>query len=170
MKSEYIAELLNQPTRELISSIAARIDSQHLEINVIHTEPRATAAVLRRADALARGLKASIHLHAAIGVPVRLPIDHSPVSVPFTENMLCGLLGQVGSGGLERALHLYICRDRIETFVKVLRPNSLVMIGGKRRIWPTAASRIGNVLRRHGHDVVLIDFNSRANSSWKGLS
>jgi hypothetical protein len=58
MRSEYIAEILNQPSHVLISNIAARIDSQHLELNVIHTDPRATATLKPSEPVLPRSLRA----------------------------------------------------------------------------------------------------------------
>ena len=157
MKSERIVEFLKQPTARLTSDSVTQIDSKPLEINVIHTEPQATTAALIFAERLARDLRASIHLHAVIIVPPRLPIDQSPVSVHFMERILCGLVQQATSGDRERTVHLYVCRDRVDTLLKVLMPRSVVIIGGRKHLWPTAVSRIGKELVEHGHDVVFVD-------------
>ena len=142
MKSECIVELLKQPKGRLTSDSATRIDSKPLEINVIHTEPQATTAALIFAERLARDLRASIHVH-------------------FMERVLCGLVQQATSGDRERTVHLYVCRDRVDTLLKVLMPRSVVIIGGRKHLWPTAVSRIGKELIEHGHDVVFVDAKRR---------
>lgn len=157
MQSGYITELLNQSSAWPLSSSAVRDDSSSSEINVIHTDQHATAVALNRAAVLARGLGMAIHLRAAITVPVRLPIDQSPVSVHFTRTLLCRLVQEVESDLAECRVHLYLCRDRSETLLRVLRPHSLVMIGANKRLWSTAATRIAGELRAHGHDVALVD-------------
>lgn len=157
MKSEYIAELLSQPERLFMWGSTARNDSRQLEVNVIHTEPQATAAALNAAAVLALGLRACIHVLAAISVPRRLPIDQSPVSVQFVEKLLRDLVGRINQQTFESTVHLYVCRDRIETYLDVLKPNSLVLIGGRDHFWPTAASRMAKELRLNGHDVVFVE-------------
>jgi len=130
MKSEYIAELLSQPERLIMWGSTARSDSRQLEVNVLHTEPQATAAALNAAGVLARGLRACVHVRAA-PVPRRWPINQSPVSVQFVEKLLRDLVGRINPHTFENTIHSYVRRDRIETFLNVLKPNSLVLIGGR---------------------------------------
>lgn len=161
MQSEYITELLNQSSAWPLSSSTLRNDPSGAEINVIHTDQHATAAALRRAAALARGLGMAIHVRAAITVPVRLAIDQSPVSVDFMRTLLCRLVQGLESDLAECRVHLYLCRNRSETLLRVLKPHSLVVIGTNRRLWSTAAARIAGELRAHGHDVALVDVKRR---------
>jgi hypothetical protein len=165
MKNLHSADIVMQPGRSVTWETTAGTDSQPLEVNVIFTELQATAAALKSAESLARGLGASIRLRAAIVVPLRLPLDQSPVSVPFMEQLLSELVSQSESDAFEHTVHLYICRDGIETLLHVLRPNSLVVIGGRRRWWPTAAARMARRLRANGHRVAFVDFTKQTTGS-----
>lgn len=143
----------------------AETDSQPLEVNVIFTELQATAAALRAAESLARGLGACIRLWAAIIVPLRLPLDRPPVSVRFMEQLLGDLAGQPEQDGSDVTVHLYVCRDWLGALSQVLKPNSLVVIGGRTHWWPTAASRMAGALRGKGHRVVFVDVKERTTGS-----
>jgi hypothetical protein len=127
-----------------------------LEVNVIFTDPQATAVALRTAASFARNLGACIRVRAAISVPYGLPLDEPPVSLPFTESLLCDLVCRLEQSDLEPTIHLYLCRDQVETLLQVLTPNSLVVIGGPKHWWPTTECRIAEDLRSTGHRVVLI--------------
>src|ERR1035437_5430404 len=72
-----------------------------LEVNVIFTDPQATAAVLKTAGSLARDLGACIRVRAAIAVPYALPLDKPPVSVRFTEGLLSDLVCRLELGTFE---------------------------------------------------------------------
>jgi hypothetical protein len=126
------------------------------EVNVIFTDPQATVAALQTAGSLARNLGACIRVRAAISVPYALPLDQPPVSLPFTERLLSNLVGRLEQDDFEPTIHLYLCRDQVETLSRVLKPNSLVVIGGQKRWWPTAERRMANALQSKGHRVVFI--------------
>ena len=127
-----------------------------LEVNVIFTDPQATVAALKTAGSFARDLGACIRVRAAISVPYALPLDKPPVSVPFTERLLFDLVRRMEQADFEPTIHLYLCRDQIETLLQVLTPNSLVVIGGRKRWWPTAERRMARALRSRGHRVVFV--------------
>src|ERR1039458_7489140 len=127
-----------------------------LEVNVIFTDPHATAAALKTAGSLARDLGACIRVRAAIAVPYALPLDKPPVSVRFTEGLLSDLVCRLELGTFEPSVHLYLCRDQVETLLQALRPNSLVVIGGRKHWWPTAERRIARALRSKGHRIVFV--------------
>ena len=131
-----------------------------LEVNVIFTDPHATASALKAAATLAADLDGCIRLRAAIAVPIRLPLDRPQVSVPFTEQVLCELVSRMEPSSLDITVHLYLSRDRIEALLRVLRPNSLVVIAGRKRLWPTPESRIAKRLQSHGHRVLFIPLRS----------
>ena len=135
-----------------------------LEVNVIFTDPQATMAALKTAGLLARDLGASIQVRAAIAVPYPLPLDKPPVSVAFIEDLLCRMVRRADLDAFEPCVHLYECRDRIETFLQVLEPHSLVVICGRKHWWPTAESRMAKALRSKGHRVVFVGLQRNAES------
>ena len=157
MKNLYSADIVMQLGQSITCETTAGTDSQPLEVNVVFTEPQATAAALRAAEAFARGLGAYIRLRAAIIVPLRLPLDRPPVSVRFMEQLLSDLAGQPEQDGSDVTVHLYVCRDWLGALSQVLKPDSLVVIGGRKHWWPTAARRMARALRAEGHRVVFVD-------------
>lgn len=132
-----------------------------LEVNVIFTDLHATVVALKTAALLARDLGACVRLRAAMVVPYALAVEKPLVSVPFTERLLSDLVRRLKLDTLELSVHLYLCRYRVETLLEVLRPNSLVVIGGRKRLWPTAERRMATALRFKGHRVVFIGLRSR---------
>ncbi len=133
-----------------------------LEVNVIFTDQASTAAALSFAQSLARDLGARIHLQFAVVVPFQLPLESPGVSVPFLQEELSKLLADLEKDGFEPRAHLYLCRDRVRAFQQALKPNSLVVIGGRKRWWPTPESRIARALRAKGHWVICVDSKAPA--------
>lgn len=131
-----------------------------LEVNVIFTDPRATASAFKAATSLAADLDACVRVRAAIAVPFCLPLDRPQVSVSFTERVLSELVTQADPNSVDVTIHLYLSRDRIETLLQVLHPNSLVIIAGRKRFWPTPEGRIAKRLQSKGHRVLFIPFRS----------
>jgi len=161
MNNSYNGEINEQSAALVTREAAPGADSDQLEVNVIFTDEEATAAALKSAESFAKGLGACIRLRAAIVVPFRLSLDQPPVSVRFMEQLLCKLVGQWEQERTEPSIHLYVCRDRVDTMLLVLRPNSLVVIGDRKRWWPTAMSRMARILRAKGHRVVVVDVKGK---------
>jgi hypothetical protein len=129
-----------------------------LDIHVIFTNMADTQATLKAAGWLARDLGARVTILAAQVVPYRLPLDSPPVPIEFTERAL----GRIASEQeVEAAVKVYLCRDQRETIRQALKPDSVVVIGGKKRWWPTAEQRLAGMLKRDGHRVVLVEPASR---------
>ena len=134
-----------------------RLLSGPLEVNVIFSGLRETSAALNFAQSMARDLRARIRLQAAIAVPFPLPLDRPPISVPFLQTALRNLVSQLEKQTFDPAVNLCFCRDRVRALLQVLKPNSLVVIAGRKRWWPTAETRMANALRAKGHQVVFVD-------------
>jgi hypothetical protein len=62
-----------------------------------------------------------------------------------------------GESPIKTTVHVYLCRDRVATLRAVLKPHSLVVIGGRRTWWPTSEKRLARQLRRSGHQVVFAE-------------
>ena len=126
-----------------------------LRLSVIFTTPTATRATLAAASEYARELGAQITILVAQVVPYPLPLECPPVAAEFTARMLQSIAaGQT----VETAVEIYLCRDRWETIRQSLKPESAVVLGGRKRWWwPTPEQRLAAALRRDGHRVVLVD-------------
>jgi hypothetical protein len=125
-----------------------------LNLNVIFTSLTGTRAAIRAALELAGGLGARVTVLIAQVVPYPLPLECPPVPVWFTESTLWEML--VGQE-VDSAIRIYLCRDRAETIRRTLSPDSLVVIGKRKRWWFTAEQVLAWMLRRDGHHVILAD-------------
>jgi hypothetical protein len=123
-----------------------------LDLHVIYTSLPRTRAALAAAASLAVGLDARVTILAAQVVPYPLPLEEPPVAVEFTERKLWQMAAEQETGA---AVSVYLCRDREETIRQVLRPESLVVIGGRKWWWPTEEQHLAKILRRDGHRVIL---------------
>ena len=128
--------------------------ASRLDVAVVFTSPAATMAALSRATALAHRLNAHISLLVPQLVPYPLPLESPPVLLDFSEPWLREIAAQ---SPVETSIRIYLCRDRLETLQSVLAPRSLVVIGGRKRWWPTREKSLARRLRQHGHEVVFTE-------------
>jgi hypothetical protein len=125
-----------------------------LNIAVIFTSIESTLSALRTAGALANRLRARITLIVPQVVPYPLPLNRPPVPTAFTERHFRVITAE---SPVETNVQVYLCRDRMEALRGVLKPHSLVVVGGNRSWWPTRERRLARQLRRCGHEVVFAD-------------
>ena len=126
-----------------------------LAIKVLFTNREDTLQALRIAKKCSNGLKTQIVLMAAYTVPSRLPLDRPPVPVSVTQQILSGLVRESMDARAETSAEVYLCRDKLHTFLRVLEPQSTVIVGGgKRWWWPTPEGRLARQLRAAGHQVI----------------
>jgi hypothetical protein len=135
----------------LVTSVPAERDSG-LDLHVIYTSFPRTRAALAEAASLAAGLDARVTILAAQIVPYPLPLEEPPVAVEFIERKLWTMASEQESGA---TVAVYLCRDREDTIRQVLRPESVVVIGGRKWWWPTEEQHLAKILRRDGHRVIL---------------
>ena len=127
---------------------------QRLEVFVIFTDTPGTLAALQMADRLAKRLEARLRLLMPYEVPYTLPLTEPAVPVEFLEAQLRTLASEVP---MEIAAQIYLCRDRQRALRVVLKPRSLIVVGGRKRWWPTPAQRLTSALRKDGHHVVFAE-------------
>jgi hypothetical protein len=147
-------EKLVVPTPRLPGEPAAGEANSKLNVAVIFTSIESTLSALRRAGALANRLRACITLIVPQIVPYPFPLTSPPVLLDFTERRFRVIADE---SPVETTVRIYLCRDRVETLRDVLKPHSLVVIGGRRRWWPTPEKRLARRLRRAGHEVVFAE-------------
>lgn len=125
-----------------------------LEISVVFTSVDATLAALKEAGNLAENLGARITLIVPQTVPYPLPLSTPPVLVEFNERRLRVIASHCC---VETRVSIYLCRDPLETLKSVLKPGSLVVVGTRKRWWPTSEKRLAAQLRRTGYEVVVTE-------------
>ena len=131
-------------------------DSPSMSVTVIETNGRGTIAALRAAEKLAANLGASIALVKAQIIPFEFPLEDPPVSIDFLQRQLYGLVREAGIDTEKVTIHLWLCRDKFVGLRKILRPRSLVVIGGRKRWW-SREKALERFLSQRGHQVVFID-------------
>ncbi len=164
MRNQHISALMTRPGKAVTPETGPAVTPGPLELNVLFTGMDSTAAALECAESLARDLRASIHLHAAIAVPFQLPLEEPEVSVLFLQEKLRTLVAGMERERFQPKIHLYLCRDERRAISQVLKPNSLVVIGGRKHWWPTKESRMANALQSKGHRVIFVDSKARSAS------
>lgn len=128
-----------------------------LEINVLFTSPEATVEVLERTGNLLRGLNARIDLIALLAVPYPLALNNPPVSVAFTEQRLLDIASQ---SPVDTSAHLYICRSPLEALTSVLKPGSVLIVGNRKRWWPSWEQRLAQKIESAGFQTLLLELSS----------
>ena len=125
-----------------------------LNVAVVFTSVKGTFSALRKAAALVNRLNARITLSVAQVVPYPLSLDHPPVPSDWNERRL----QEIASANGASHVNLYLCRDPFETLQVVLKPHSLIVIGGrKRRGLATREQRLAGRFQRAGHEVIFIE-------------
>jgi hypothetical protein len=133
---------------------AAGESESRLNLDVVFTSVEPTLAALKRAGALASRLNARITLVVPQIVPYPLLLKTPPVLIEFNERRFRIIASQCPAAVTVR---IYLCRDPAETLAGVLNPDSVVVLGGRRRWWPTAEKRLARKLRRMGHEVIFTE-------------
>lgn len=134
-------------------SIDADGSAGELEVVVIHRESSVTAAVLQRAGELVAGLNARILLLAVHTVP--FPASYASAAV--SHGHLVGQLVDLADGCAVPAMaQVVMARDLGEGIRYVLKPESTVLVGARRRLWKTPEERLARTLAREGHKVALL--------------
>ncbi|MEQ1886608.1 MAG: hypothetical protein ABL967_16205 [Bryobacteraceae bacterium] len=129
-----------------------------IEIQILLNRLEDARTLVGAAANLACGMHAMLVAHFAQVVPYPLPLKSPPVSVDLVEQVLIDLSGQQP---IDTTSTLYLCRDRSETLRDALKPESLVIMGTKRRWWRTSEERLARQLTRDGHRVLVIPVPQR---------
>ena len=128
------------------------LGQQRLNISVVFTSVASTLAALKEAGNLATSLGARITLFVMQVVPYPLPLETPPVLLDFNERRFRVIASQ---SPVETRVHIYLCRDKVQTLKSVLGPGSIVVLGGRKRWWRRSKDQVlARNLRRAGHEVI----------------
>ena len=79
-------------------------------------------------------------------VPYPLPLTGPPVLLGFSQRRFRDIARE---SPVETRVCLYLCRDRLETVARALKPHSLVVVAGRkdggrlqRRAWPVSCGAL----------------------------
>ena len=133
---------------------------RHLRVTVIATTQEGTLAALRTARNLARDLELQLALVSVKVVPYHFPVEAPPVSISFLTQHALTLVAASGAKPEETTLQVYLCRDRTQCLRQVLAPNSLVVVGGRKRWWVGQEQKLETYLRTLGHRTIFAEMNS----------
>ncbi len=150
-------QLVELPPQEMRSHETHLPESgplQYAEVCVLFTSPDDTLRALSVASDLARLVDGEIRLVDFRVVPVGAPVE-SPTGRPRIETD--GFLDRVRAAGLDVRVDVYVCRNAREAIPRVFSHQSIIVIGGRRRRWPTRAERWRRMLERRGHLVLFVD-------------
>jgi hypothetical protein len=128
--------------------------ANNLDVSVIFTSVGPTLGALRKAAVFAKRLAGRITLVVPQIVPYPLPLSSPPILLDFNEKRFVTLCSE---SRVATTVCIYLCRDRLQALAKILRPSSVVVLGTRKRWWPTAESRLAKRLRSMGHEVVLVE-------------
>jgi hypothetical protein len=121
---------------------------------VIFTSIGRTLIALEKASQLAKPLKSGIEILAVQTVPFTLPLDDP--SVPF-EFLVRRLEEMAAQFPVPIKISAYLCRDQLEALKLVLNCYCPVVMGFRKRWWPTRDERVARKLRRAGYNVILVE-------------
>ena len=134
--------------------ITTREPQGKLTITVVFTSVESTLTALKEAGVLANKLNARITLVVPQVVPYPLPLESPPVLIEFNERRFRVLASQ---SPVETSVRIYLCRDGLQTLTSLLRPGSLVVLGGRKRWWPTREKTLARHLSHAGHEVIFTE-------------
>ena len=146
------ADPCSSPLGHLPSS--SRESEEHgLSIMVVFTTVPATLIALEQGGQLAQQLGARIRIVVPHVVPYPLPIDRPPVDPEFRLRRFRTVSIQ---GAIETQIEVRLCRDSDHAVMQGLPPRSVILIGGRKRWWPTRERRLAKRLARVGHHVIFV--------------
>ena len=140
--------LHSQETRHLGAGVN---QGSKLEVIVPFTDASGTLAALSLAAQLGRNLDARVNLVALQTVPYGLELTRPPIALEWLEERLRELALR---SPIDIHVDIILSRDAKWELRHMLKPYSLVVIGGRRRWWRTKEQRLADTLRHNGYRVI----------------
>lgn len=129
------------------------VDEHSLQLTIVFTTVRGTLAALKEAGFLAHRLGARIRILVPQIVSYALPLEHPPVDPLFKIRKFRTLCGTCE---VDTRIQVLLCRDAHKCVQEALRPESIVLIGGRKSILPTWSNHLAKSLTRAGHHVMFV--------------
>jgi len=125
-----------------------------LPVFVIFTSMNWTLKALEKARQLAKPLQSEVVIFVIQTVPYSLPLEEPPGPFEF----IVRRLQEMVDGFPEKTrISAYLCRDPMQALKRALTPKCPVVMGVRKRWWPTRDERLARKLRSAGYDVILVE-------------
>jgi hypothetical protein len=124
-----------------------------LDLVVPYVNPALTTRALGAALELANGFDATVTLMAVHVLPYAAPLECQEGIRQCLEAKLATV---ARAAPVPLRVKLIFARNREETYLALLRRESLVVIGTKEHWWRTGEERFARKLAAHGHSVAVI--------------
>jgi hypothetical protein len=135
--------------------LTANLESRS-DVNVVFTTWAGTQAALKMAGQWTQYLEARIVVWFLEVVPRQFALRRPPSSVEFTERRLTKLATSC-CDGVDVEIRLCLCTNFSQCLVANLKPDSMVFMGGRTRIWRTWERKLAEFLKVQGHVVLFVD-------------
>ena len=125
-------------------------------IFVIFTSNDQTLRALDKAAEIAKELNLGIVVLAAQSVPYHLPLDEPPVSMKFIVQRFEELASRFSE---EVEIRVYLCRNPLDIFERILRIDCPAVIGFKKKRWRLFSweGKVVRTLRRAGFCLITVE-------------
>ena len=123
-------------------------------VYVVFTSINWTLKALGKAREIARPVGAPIVVVAVQVVPFPLPLDKPPVPMEFVIRRFEERAEELPE---KTKISAYLCRDQMVALKRVLNRSCPVLMGVRKKIWPTRDKRLAWKLRRAGYQVILVE-------------
>jgi hypothetical protein len=123
-------------------------------VYVVFTSIEDTLAAVRVAGDFAKALGVPLTLTHVRTVPFALPLDEPGGVSPIETDLF---LRRLRAEGLDMRVHVHLCRDERRAIPLAFKPQSLIVVAGRRRWWPTESARWRRMLAAAGHFVLFVD-------------
>jgi hypothetical protein len=120
---------------------------------VIYTTANRTLKALERASEMVKPDGRRIEVIALQVVPRQLSLDRPPVRFEMVIRRFEEMAEQLP---LKICIHAYLCRDPWVALREIIAPNAPIVIGFKKRWWPTSEERLAGRLRHAGFQVTSV--------------
>lgn len=143
------------------ASIPVSPEVKQLLINVAYTTPNGTLGALREAARLTAGMDANIRVIVPRVVPYPLELNQPQVNPECMAQHFRRLCVKTGA---DLRFEIVLCREVAHAYSVALDRNSVVIVGGRNRWWPTRETRLARSLTCKGHNVLFVNVEKHSNA------
>jgi hypothetical protein len=124
------------------------------QVSVLFTGIGETLAALRLVARLGEGLELRPRVLIVCALPVAVELESYLLPPGFLEHQIGALARE---SPLEFSVQICLCRCPSERLYEILEHLPLIVIGGRKRLWPTKEQRLVRRLETNGHNAIFAE-------------